>query len=231
MNTRIRTNDGRASTRFRESHPTSSSLAARWLDRPGLPRLGGLAGLLSPLPLLAAGLITATAGQNLRQNGFPWAATLAAILCAVCILGLTALHSTRWTARERAAGLVTVAALVGIAGFFTALGAEDLLATLAGTPRFLSDNEAITGIGTLTGSIVTLVIAPLGLAVIGIATFRSRLLGRAGRLSAVTLAPCLVLGALVSASATSALVAAAWVPALAACWFLLGRDLIRSRSS
>jgi hypothetical protein len=67
--------------------------------------------------------------------------------------------------------------------------------------------------------------------VIGIATFRSGLLGRAGRLSAAALAPCLVLGALVSAAATSAPAAAAWVPVLAACWFLLGHDLLRSSRS
>ena len=64
---------------------------------------------------------------------------------------------------------------------------------------------------------------------VGIATFRLRLLSRAGRLSAVALAPCLVLGALVSAAAAP--IAAAWVPVLAACWFLLGRDLLRSGRS
>ena len=144
---------------------------------------------------------------------------------------MTALHSPRWTAPLRATGLVTAAALLGIAGFFTALGIEDLLATLAGTPRFLSDNQAITGIGTLTGSLLTLVLTPLGLAVIGIATYRAGLLSRTGRLATMALAACLVLGALVSAAATSAPVAAAWVPVLAACWFLLGRDLLRSRRS
>jgi hypothetical protein len=134
MNTRIRTNDEPVSTRFSET-------AGRQL--PSTPvvvpvrtaRVGGIAGMLSPLPLLAAGVITATAGQNLRQNGFPWMATLAAILCAACVVGLTALHSTRWAAPVRAAGLVTTAAILGIAGFFTALRTEDLLATVAGTPR------------------------------------------------------------------------------------------------
>jgi hypothetical protein len=229
VNIHIGSNGGPASTRFDESQPAGSSGAHRWWDSPALPRVGGIAGMVSPLPLLAAGWITATAGQNLRQNGFPWAATLAAILTATCVLGLTALHSMRWAAPLRAAGLVTAAALLAIAGFFTALGTEDLLATLASTPRFLSNNEAITSIGTLTGSILTLILTPLGLAVIGIATFRSGLLSRTGRLSAVAVAPCLVLGALVSAAATSAPVAAAWVPVLAACWFLLGRDLLRSR--
>ena len=72
MNTRIRTDDEPASTRFDDSRPVSSSSGSRWWwHRPGLVRVGGVAGMLSPLPLLAAGLITATAGQNLRQNGFP----------------------------------------------------------------------------------------------------------------------------------------------------------------
>ena len=96
-----------------------------------------------------------TASQDLRQNGFPWAATPAAILTAFSVLGLTARHTTRWAALVRATGLITAAALLGIAGYFT-LSIEDLLATLSGTPRFLSDNEVITGIGTLTGSVLTL---------------------------------------------------------------------------
>jgi hypothetical protein len=146
VNTRIRTNDEPVSTRFSETQPAGNSPAPRWWYRSALPGVGGIAGMLSPLPLLAAGVITATAGQNLRQNGFPSMATLAAILCATCVLGLTALHSTRWAAPLRAAGLVTAVAILGIAGFFTALGTEDLLATVAGTSRFLSDNQAITGI-------------------------------------------------------------------------------------
>ena len=130
----------------------------------------------------------------------------------------------------RATGLVTSAALLGIAGFFMALGLEELLATWAGIPRFLSDNEVITGIGTLTGSVLTLVLAPFGLLVVGIAAFRSRLLSRSGRLSAVALGPCLILAALISAAATSARVAAAWVPVFCICWFVLGRSLLRSAS-
>jgi hypothetical protein len=229
MNTLIHSNDGPRTTSFDATPSEYRHRITIWWDRPTLPRVGGIAGMLSPLPLLAAGWITATAGQNLRQNGFPWAATLAAILTALCVVGLTALHASRWSAPARAAGLITATAILGIAGFFTALGTEDLLANVAGTPRFLSDNEAITGIGTLTGSILTLVVTPLGLAMIGIATCRSGLLGRTGRMSAAALAPCLVLGAFVSAAATSAAVAAVWVPVLGACWFLLGHDLLRSR--
>ena len=227
MNTRIRSNDRPAAT---GAQPTRSSPARRWWDRPAIVRIGGIAGMLSPLPLLAAGLITAIAGQNLWQNGFPWVATLAAILTALCVLGLTAVHFTRWAAPIRATGLITVAALLGIAGFTAALGIEDLLATVAGTPRLLSDNEAITGIGTLTGSLLILVVAPLGLVVIGIATFRSGLLSRTGRLSAVIVAPCLTHGALISAAAPTPLVAVTWVLVFAACWLLLGHALPRSSS-
>ena len=107
MNTRIRTDDEPASTRFDDSRPVSSSSGSRWWHRPGLVRVGGVAGMLSPLPLLAAGLITATAGQNLRQNSFPWAATLAAILTALCVLGLTARHTTRWAARRQGSSATT----------------------------------------------------------------------------------------------------------------------------
>jgi hypothetical protein len=124
--------------------------------------------------------------------------------------------------------MVTVIALLGIAGFFAALGTEDLLATMAGTSRFLSDNEAITGIGTLTGSVLSLIVTPLGLLILGVAAFRSRLLSRTGRIAAVALTPCLVLGALSSAAATSAPAAAAWVLVFSACWFLLGRALLQS---
>jgi hypothetical protein len=231
MNTRIRNqHDSAVNPDAHRSQAMSSDQAIHWWNRPAAVRIGGIAGMLSTLPLLAASMVTATAGQNLRQNGFPWAAVLAAILTALCVLGVTALHSSRWAAPVRATGLVTSAALLGIAGFFMALGFEDLLATWAGVARFLSDNEVITGIGTLTGSVLTLVLAPLGLLVVGIATFRSRLLSSSGRLSAVALGPCLILGALISAAAMSAPVAAAWVPIFCICWFMLGRSLLRSAS-
>ena len=211
-----------------QSGSVGNRRASGWWNHPALVRIGGIAGVLSPLPLLAAGLITATAGQNLRQNGFPWAATLAAILTALCVLGLRAVLSTSGSAVVRVAGLATAVALVGIAGFFAALGTEDLLATVAGTSRFLSDNEAITGIGTLTGSLLTLVVTPVGLLILGVAALRSRLLSRTGRFAAVALTPCLVLGPLTSAAATSAPAAAAWVLVFSACWFQLGRALLHS---
>jgi len=100
---------------------------------------------------------------------------------------------------------------------------------MAGTPRFLSDNEAITGIGTLTGSLLTLVVTPVGLLILGVAAFRSGLLSRSGRIAALALTPSLILGALTSAAATSAPAAAAWVLVFSAFWFLLGRALLRSR--
>jgi hypothetical protein len=229
MTTRVRSkNDTRSADWSGQSRSASNPRASRAENHLALVRIGGIAGMLSPLPLLAAGLITATAGQNLRQNDFPWAATLAAILTATCVLGLRALLAAHGSAVVRVAGLATAIALVGIAGFFAALGTEDLLATVAGTSRFLSNNEAITGIGTLTGSLLTLVVTPTGLLILGVAAFRSRLLSRTGRIAAVALTPCLVLGALTSAAATSAPAAAAWVPAFSACWFLLGRALLRS---
>ncbi len=97
----IRTDDEPVANRFDDSRRSVGSSGFRWWHRPGLVRVGGASGMLSPLPLLAAGLITATAGQDLRQKGFPWAATLAAILTALSVLGLTARHTTRWAALVR----------------------------------------------------------------------------------------------------------------------------------
>ena len=230
MNINFRSNRSTGSAvRLRPSDTVGNRRASGWWNHPGLVRVGGIAGMLSPLPLLAAGWITATGGQNLRQNGFPWAATLAAILTATCVLGLRTLLAPRGSAVVRVVGPATAVALVGIAGFFAALGTEDLLATMAGTPRFLSDNEAITGIGTLTGSLLTLVVTPVGLLILGVAAFRSGLLSRSGRIAALALTPSLILGALTSAAATSAPAAAAWVLVFSAFWFLLGRALLRSR--
>ena len=229
MNTRLRSKNGTGSAAgLLQSGSPDNQRASGWKNNLALVRIGGIAGMLSPLPLLAAGVITATAGQNLRQNGFPWAATLAALLLAVCVLGLRALLSADGSAVVHVAGMVTAIALVGIAGFFAALGTEDLLATVAGTSRFLSANEAITGIGTLFGSVLSLVVTPLGLLILGVAAYRSRLLSRSGRIAALALTPCLVLGALTSAAATSAPAAAAWVLVFSACWFLLGRALVGS---
>jgi hypothetical protein len=96
MNTRLRSKDGTGSAvGLGQSGSAPNPRAARWWNNLGLVRIGGIAGMLSTLPLLAAGMITATAGQNLRQNGFPWAAILAAILIALCVLGLRALRTGR----------------------------------------------------------------------------------------------------------------------------------------
>ena len=228
MKIRIGSTGGPPSAQSDESQPAGSSGAHRWWDGPR-SRVSGDCRHGQPAALACRRLDHSDRRPEPAAERLSWAATLAAILTATCVLGLTALHSMRWAAPLRAAGLVTAAALLAIAGFFTALGTEDLLATLASTPRFLSNNEAITSIGTLTGSILTLILTPLGLAVIGIATFRSGLLSRTGRLSAVAVAPCLVLGALVSAASTSAPSPQPgcryWPPAGS----LLGRDLLRSR--
>jgi hypothetical protein len=229
MNTLLRSQDCTGSaTGLGQSGSAHNPRATRLWNNLALVRIGGIAGMLSALPLLAAGMITATAGQNLRQNGFPWAATMAAILLALCVLGLRTLLAAHVSALVRVAGTVTAVAFVGIAGFFAALGTEDLLATVAGTSRFLSDNEAITGVGTLTGSVLSLVVTPLGLLILGVAAYRARLLSLSGRIAAVALTPCLVLGAVTSAAATSAPAAAAWVLVFSACWILLGRALVRS---
>ena len=70
MTIRTRSNDGTPSTDWvGQSGSAHDPRASRWWNRLALVRIGGIAGMLSPLPLLAAGLITATAGQNLfRYN-------------------------------------------------------------------------------------------------------------------------------------------------------------------
>ncbi len=71
MNTRIHSNgDPATPIGLNDSQPASSGIRSM-LNHPAMSRIGGSAGILSTLPFLAAGLITATAGQNLRQNGFP----------------------------------------------------------------------------------------------------------------------------------------------------------------
>ena len=126
----------------------------------------------------------------------------------------------------QAAGIATAAGLLGIAGFFVALGVEDLLTGLVGTARFLSDNDAVTGLGTLVASLLSLLLVPLGLLAVGVATLRSGVLDRTGRLAAVALAPVLLLAALSTATTGSAAVPAACLVLFGVCWALLGRSLL-----
>ncbi len=193
---------------------------------PALVRAGGIAGLLVPLPLLAAAAIDLAVGPNLRQFGFPWAAALAAASAGACTLALTAVHRPHWKRPLVSVGTVTAAGLLGVAGFFAALGAEDLLAGLAGTDRFLSDNDAVTALGTLVASILALLAVPIGLLVLGVATLRSGVLDRPGRVASVALTPLLLLAALSTAATAVAAVPAACLVLFGVAWALLGRSLL-----
>lgn len=210
-----------------ESEGTISGLTRR-LARPMITRAAGFAGLLLPVPLLGAAWFTVTMGPNLRENGFPWTAAAAGVLAAICTAGLTGLHGSRWGRSGQAAGLATVAAMLGIAGFFAALGTEDLLARQLGMRRYLSDNDVITGVGTLTASALTLIVVPLGLVILGIATLRTAVLDRTGRLATAALAPCLLGSAITAGASSSTIAPSAWIVLFGGCWFLLGRSLRRA---
>ena len=197
------------------------------IGRPSVIRLGGIAGLLVPLPVWGAAVISLVVGPNLRQYGFPWAAALAAVLAGACTIALTGAHAGRWGRGLRAVGVSTAGALLGVAGFFAALGVEDLIAGQVGGTRFLSDNDTVTAVGTLAASVLSLLVLPLGLLVLGVAVLRSARLDRAGRLAAAALAPLLVLAAFTGAATVSAAAAAACLGVFGMCWMLVGRSLLR----
>jgi hypothetical protein len=203
----------------------------RGMNSPALIRIGGVAGVLMPLPLLGGAWITLALTENLGQFGFPWVAALGALLAGTCVIALTSVHASRWGRPLRAVGLVTSAGLIVVAAFLVGLGTEDLVVTRWGGDRFLSDNEAITAVGVLTASVFALVVVPLGLAVLGIATARSHLLASAGRLAAAAITPCLVVGAITSAATASPWAPAVWLLVISASWFLLGRSLLRAEPS
>jgi hypothetical protein len=125
------------------------------------------------------------------------------------------------------AGRATVLGLLGVAGFFAALGVEDLLNTTLGTARFLSDNDTVTAIGTLVASLLSTVLVPLGLILVGAATYRAHVLDPAGRVGMAAIGPVLLVGALLSGTTDAAWISALWPMVLAGCWALVGLSLLR----
>ena len=196
------------------------------MSRPSAIRFGGFAGLLVPLPALGAAAVSVAVGPNLRQFGFPWLAALAAVLAGACTLGLAGVHAARWGRPLRSVAVATAAGLLGVAGFFAALGVEDLLAGLAGGSRFLSDNDTVTAVGTLVASVLALLVVPLGLLVLGVAALHSHRLDRTGRLAAAALTPSLLLAALAAAATASATTSAVCLGLFGVCWAVLGRSLL-----
>ena len=206
---------------------TRDRLSTSWAAPGSIERLGGVAGLLVPFSCAAAVAITAASGANLRQNGFPWAAASGAALAAVAVLAVTRVHSQSWSAGSRMAGRATVLGLLGVAGFFAALGVEDLLNTTLGTARFLSDNDTVTAIGTLVASLLSTVLVPLGLILVGAAAYRAHVLDPAGRVGMAAIGPVLLIGALLSGTTDAAWISALWPMLLAGCWALVGLSLLR----
>ncbi len=127
--------------------------------------------------------------------------------------------------------MITVAGLCGVGLFFAGLGTEDLLASQFGTGRFLSDNDVITALGTLFGSVLAVVVVPLGLLGVGIATVRANVLPTVGRWAAASLAPALLLGAVVSAATEPTWISGVWLILYGICWSLLGLGVLRPPGS
>ena len=105
---------------------------------------------------------TAVNGPNLREGAFPWAASSGCFLAALVIAALAGRHDRTWGSGPRVVANVTTWALVGVAAFFAGLGTEDLLHQALGTPRILSGSELITALGTLSASLLTIVVVPAG---------------------------------------------------------------------
>ena len=196
---------------------------------------GWVAGTVSVLPALAAAALAPQ--QNLRQSGTPWVLAAWAVLLLLCVRGVHALHV--WTERrscargaevhlERVGYGCLAASLCLVAVFFAALGLEDVLSA-AGLPRVLSDNEAVTGIGTLAASVSSLVLLPVGLLLFGIATLWRKALPWWGRAMPLCFAALLALTAIAAASSDSAVAATMCLVLAAIGSFLLGLALWRAR--
>jgi hypothetical protein len=173
---------------------------------------------------------TAVNGPNLRQGAFPWAASSGCLLAALVIAALAGRHDGTWGRRPRVVANVTTWALVGVAAFFAGLGTEDLLHQTLGTPRFLSDSELITALGTLAASLLATVVVPAGLLLTGAFTARADVLSRPARAAALALGPVLVLGALLSGTTEAPWISAVWPLLLGGCWAIVGIGLLRERS-
>jgi hypothetical protein len=137
-------------------------------------KLAVWAGLLTPVPVLAVGVITAAAGENLRQYGMPWVLAAGAVLVRSCLAGPHHLGASTAGRVERVGHVLVSVGLLAVATFFAGLAIEDLLDTTIGSGRFLSDNPALSAPLTLLGSILSLVVLPVGLVLYGIAIAAAR---------------------------------------------------------
>ena len=173
-------------------------------------RIAAVAGMLTPLPIAIAAVVIVTFGENLRQNGMPWLLAASALLIRGCLAGVHAVQAGSTGRIELIGHRLTQWALFVIAGFFTVLGLEDLIDSVAGTGRFLSSNGAVTAAGTLAGSLASLVLLPAGLCLFGVATLKARCLPGASRWLPLAIPMTVVVGAAVASNVSSNLVSLAW---------------------
>jgi hypothetical protein len=170
---------------------------------------------------------TLIAGPNLRQAGFPWAASSGAALAAVTTAALRRRHGKTWSRAQHFVASSTVLGLLGVAAFFAALGIEDLTNAVLGLPRFLGDNAVVTALGTLAASLLAMVIVPIGLLLLGVFTIRARALDRSGRFAMAAIGPILIVGAVLTGTTGSMWVAVTWPLLLGGCWAAVGLSLLR----
>ena len=190
------------------------------------PRVGAIAAMLVPFPVIAVTLIILTVGENLRQYGMPWLLAITAVLMLGCLSGIHAVQVSPKRRLEAAGYAFSSVALAVVAGFFTMIGLEDLIDNVFGTGRFLSSNGVITALGTLAGSLASLVVMPIGLCLFGIGTVRSRCLPGRTRWLPLVIPFTVVVGAAAGSAATTEAVSLAWTWLVAITYFKLGVTLL-----
>jgi hypothetical protein len=198
----------------------------RW--RPPLvgPRVGGVAGTLVPVPVGVVTLIILTVGENLRQYGMPLFLAITAVLVLGCFSGVHAIQASPKRRLEAAGYALSTAALAAVAGFFTVIGLEDLIDNVFGTGRFLSSNGAVTALGTLAGSLASLVVLPIGLCLFGIGTARARCLPGRTRWLPLAIPFTVVIGAAAGSAVSTEAASLAWTWLVAITCFRLGIVLL-----
>jgi hypothetical protein len=196
-------------------------------QRRRLRSLGGIAGMVVPAACAVAVYSTAVTGPNLRQGAFPWAAATGCVMAALTTASVAHCHQRAWKWGRRAVARMTTAGLMGVAAFFVVLGGEDLANRTFGTPRILSDSDLVTALGTLIASLLTVVVVPAGLLLIGIFTARAGVLPRPGRTAMLAIGPVLVLGALLTGITDASWVSATWPMLMGGCWAVVGAALLR----
>lgn len=91
-----------------------------------------------------------------------------------------------------------------------------------GTARVLSDSDLLTGLGTLAASLLTIVVVPVGLLLVGLFTARAGVLARPGRVAMFAAGPVLILGAVLSGVTETLWISVTWPVLLGGCWAVVG---------